>query len=43
VLEFPALPHVALAAAAAGTRLTHVSSDAVFSGTALRDLLRFVI
>jgi len=28
------LPHVALAAAAAGTRLVHVSSDAVFSGTA---------
>jgi dTDP-4-dehydrorhamnose reductase len=34
VLEFPTLPHVALAAAAAGTRLVHVSSDAVFSGTA---------
>ena len=34
MLEFPTLPHVALAAAAAGTRLVHVSSDAVFSGTA---------
>jgi len=34
LLEFPLLPHVALAAAAAGTRLVHVSSDAVFSGTA---------
>lgn len=28
--------HVALAAAAAGARLVHVSSDAVFSGTAVR-------
>jgi dTDP-4-dehydrorhamnose reductase len=28
--------HVALAAAAVGTRLVHVSSDAVFSGTAAR-------
>jgi dTDP-4-dehydrorhamnose reductase len=39
VLEFPALPHVALAAAAAGTRLTQVSSDAVFSSP----VSRFVI
>jgi dTDP-4-dehydrorhamnose reductase len=32
-LKFPTLPH-ALAATAAGTRLMHVSSDGVFSGTA---------
>ena len=34
MLEFPTLPRVALAEAAAGTRLVHVSSNAVFSGTA---------
>jgi dTDP-4-dehydrorhamnose reductase len=34
VLEFLTLPHVAIAAAEAGSRLVHVSSDAVFSGTA---------